>query len=1035
MKIRLLALLLFTLPILADAEPVWIWSSKQAHEDENEQFRKTFTVQGEIKSATLVVTCDNGAKAFLNGKEALTNPDWMKPSRADVKNLLHAGQNELRLDAHNNDGIAALIVSLTIETADGKKMLVESSGDWQFAPPGGADWKPVEVIAKYGDAPWDDALNAVAEAPTKAKGKMPRATGAATKPEDIVTLPGFKVEHLYTVPNAEQGSWVSMTIDPKNRLIVCDQRGGLFRVTVPPIGSKAEPAVEPLHAEIGGAHGLLFAFNSLYVMVNETAGKQGLWRLKYRASDDQFDAPELLCKLDGGGEHGPHGVVLGPDGKSIYFVAGNHTKPPASPTVMRTANAWGEDHLLPRMWDANGHARGILAPGGYTIKTDPDGKKIELFCAGFRNHYDIAFDANGELFTYDSDMEWDMGAPWYMPTRINHCVSGGDYGWRSGAGRWPAYYADSLPAAVNIGPGSPTGTVFGTGAKFPAKYQRAFFASDWTYGTMYAIHLVPDGASFKAVKEEFVSGKPLPLTDLLINPADGAMYFLIGGRGSQSALYRVTYAGKEPTARVAALPVTPDAKLRRGLETLHTEGTGPDAVAKAWPYLGHKDRFVRFAARVAIERQPVAQWTERALAEKDPVASIEALIALARMGRSAEAAGILQPPKHNTSTGAVGGTPAADAALQNLILESLARIDYEKLSGFERLALLRAYALCFTRMGKPAPEICAQVAAKLDALYPQKESEANRELCQLLVFLDSKTAVAKTLKLMATAKDDHVDIGSDTLLARNTGYAKAAGDVARSRPNREQMMFLYSLRNATAGWTPESRKTYFSWFQHAHKWKGGNSFKGFVENIRKEALENFVPEPERAALDELSSKSETVAENIVPPKGPGRDYTVESALALAPSGLSGRNFEDGKNMFNALNCAVCHRFNGDGGGIGPDITGAGNRYNLHDLLENIIEPSKVVSDQYESHEIETKDGTLVTGRIVVEENGKLFVMTNPFAPNDLVAIESNEIKNKTVSKTSIMPPGLINLLNPDELLDLLAYLQSGGNPQDKVFKK
>ena len=132
---------------------------------------------------------------------------------------------------------------------------------------------------------------------------------------------------------------------------------------------------------------------------------------------------------------------------------------------------------------------------------------------------------------------------------------------------------------------------------------------------------------------------------------------------------------------------------------------------------------------------------------------------------------------------------------------------------------------------------------------------------------------------------------------------------------------------------------------------------------------------------------------------------------------------------------MCHRFNGDGGGIGPDITGAGNRYNLHDLLENIVEPSKVISDQYESHEIEKKDGTLVTGRIVVEENGKLFVMTNPFAPNDLVAIDSSEIKGKTVSKTSIMPPGLINLLNPDELLDLLAYLQSGGNPQDKVFKK
>ena len=49
------------------------------------------------------------------------------------------------------------------------------------------------------------------------------------------------------------------------------------------------------------------------------------------------------------------------------------------------------------------------------------------------------------------------------------------------------FFGDSLPAALDIGPGSPTGVTFGTGTKFPAKYQRAFFACDWTFGTLYAI--------------------------------------------------------------------------------------------------------------------------------------------------------------------------------------------------------------------------------------------------------------------------------------------------------------------------------------------------------------------------------------------------------------------------------------------------------------------------------------------------------------------------------------------------------------------
>ena len=76
---------------------------------------------------------------------------------------------------------------------------------------------------------------------------------------------------------------------------------------------------------------------------------------------------------------------------------------------------------------------------------------------GYRNEYDIDFDANGEIFAFDSDMEWDIGTPWYRPTRIAHATGGSDLGWRSGSGKWPVYYPDSLPPVLDIGPGSPTG--------------------------------------------------------------------------------------------------------------------------------------------------------------------------------------------------------------------------------------------------------------------------------------------------------------------------------------------------------------------------------------------------------------------------------------------------------------------------------------------------------------------------------------------------------------------------------------------------
>jgi hypothetical protein len=326
---------------------------------------------------------------------------------------------------------------------------------------------------------------------------------------DEVTVPkGFKVEKLYNVPKDQEGSWVALTVDPKGRLIACDQYGSIYRMSVPAIGKTENLKPEKLAIELGKAHGLLAAFDSLYVMVNEDGKNNGLYRLQDTNGDDQYDKTTKLHTMAGGGEHGLHSMVVSPDGKRIYFNCGNHTKLPEGLTDSRPAKIWNEDHVLPRLWDANGHARGILAPGGYVCSMNPDGTGLELFCYGFRNEFDICFNDQGELFTYDADMEWDIGSPWYRPTRVNHCVSGADYGWRSGSGKWPNYYPDSLPTTLDIGPGSPTGVVAGTGAKFPAKYQHAIYINDWTYGTMWAIHLESKGASYLATKEEFVFGKP-----------------------------------------------------------------------------------------------------------------------------------------------------------------------------------------------------------------------------------------------------------------------------------------------------------------------------------------------------------------------------------------------------------------------------------------------------------------------------------------------------------------------------------------------
>ena len=374
-----------------------------------------------------------------------------------------------------------------------------------------------------------------AQAPAKSQAKKDARKKADTPAplavgvEKIKALKGFHVELIHTVPRETQGSWVSLTADPKGRLIASDQYGKLFRITPPPVGGAAsETKVEALAVEIGEAQGLLWAFDSLYVVVN-SGGKfpSGLYRVRDTNGDDQLDKVELLRPINGGGEHGPHAVVLSPDGKSLYVVAGNATTMPDLAGSLVPRN-WGEDNLLPRMTDGRGFMSDEKAPGGFICKVDPDGKSWELLSMGYRNPYDMAFNRDGFLFTYDSDMEWDFNTPWYRPTRVCEAASGSDFGYRNGAGKWPTYYFDSLPPVVNIGPGSPTGVSFGYGAKFPGKYQDALFISDWSYGKLYAVHLKPKGASYGADFEEFVTGVPLPLTDLLVHPTDGALYFTVG---------------------------------------------------------------------------------------------------------------------------------------------------------------------------------------------------------------------------------------------------------------------------------------------------------------------------------------------------------------------------------------------------------------------------------------------------------------------------------------------------------------------------
>jgi putative heme-binding domain-containing protein len=977
--------------VLRAQTPEWVWhdnKGKAPADNEVTYFRKTFSVHGKVQRADLAAAGDDQATVYVNGKQVLKSPSWNKASRANVARNLREGDNLIAAMGKNTTSDAAFILKLEIMYADGKKETIVSDTSWlasqkeqtgwETASFQASDWTKPVSRGKLGIQPWGDVMAA------------PRATAAET----LTVLPGFKVELIRSSEN--EGSWVSMAVDPKGRLIISPQegRGNMLRVTLDDSGHVAK--METIELPIGGAMGLLYAFESLYV---SGAGPEGLglYRLRDTDGDDKYDKWEMLKKFDGAaGEHGSHALVLGPD-KMIYYINGNFTKVPTDISPNSPHRNYAEDTLLPRGEDGNGFGIGIKPPGGFLLRCDPEGKHWELFAAGMRNTYDFDFNADGEAFGFDSDMEWDWGMPWYRPTRIYHLVSGGDYGFREGTAKYPRYYPDILPPTYDIGVGSPTGVKFGTNAKFPAEYQKAMFAMDWSYGRIFAVHLQPNGSSYDATVETFVHGKPLSVTDMEFGK-DGALYFMTGGRGTQSGLYRVSYTGNASTARVmpdAGKSKEAEARaLRHKLETFHGK-KDPTAVDFVWPQLSNPDRFIRNAARLAIESQDVELWQQRALEERNIDGSIAALTALVRNAKS---------------------------NLQKDIIQALGQLDRKAMNEEQKGAALRVLELVFIRMGRPETDVAQDLIEHLDPVFPSKSEIVNRELVMILVYLQDPNIAEKALAL------------------------------AESAPTLEQQIYyIFHLRTLKAGWNLDLRKRYFTWFNENHdklthppellrwfteadrEYGHGASYPKFIAHFKSDAVASL-NDQERAELAPLIEGKATVVKAPEAPREFVKEWKMDDLIGSLDEVGHGRSFAKGQAAYNAAQCAACHRFGNEGGSVGPDLTTISSRFTRKDILESVIDPSKVVSEQYQNSTLDLKDGEEVTGRVVEDKGDRYIVVTNPLL-NTRTEVKKSNIAKKEASKFSPMPAGLVNVLKKDEILDLLAYMESSGKPASAQFQK
>lgn len=358
--------------------------------------------------------------------------------------------------------------------------------------------------------------------------------------------PGFRI---YRAANAELcGGSYDITFDGQGRLLVGD--GKAVRRLADDDGDGVYDRFEVIAEGLGsrGPQGLLVYGDSLYAV-----GGDGLQRFSgYTNGGTLRHAGRLGRRFHTGGDHGAHTILRGHDGY-LYLVSGDG------------GGVEGRMHITEETSPA------LFERNASVFRISPDGQHWECVASGGRNPPSLGMNYLGELFSWDSDMEWHVDLPWYRPLRLNHWLQGGDQGWQE-VGAYPAYYIDALPPVVETGRGSPTWGTFYEDRQFPARYRDAFFVCDYlwksassgnynTVGRLVVFTLKRAGAGWTAMMENFVrpragakdgAGRPINFAAVDVDIApDGSLFVSDHNQG----LWRIVFAPAQESAVVP--PIVP----------------------------------------------------------------------------------------------------------------------------------------------------------------------------------------------------------------------------------------------------------------------------------------------------------------------------------------------------------------------------------------------------------------------------------------------------------------------------------------------
>ncbi len=738
------------------------------------------------------------------------------------------------------------------------------------------------------------------------------------------TLPGFTIERVN--PPDKTDSYVVLTFDSLGRLVVSKENDHP-RILLDNDNDGIYESEKIISDKVRNCQGLWFDGRTLYgscVLVQaqpnqapaaaQGTGRGGgqnqnrpaaIVRMDDANGDDVADSVETLGLAGGIQEHGPHAIRRRPDGGMAVIVGNNETI--ADPAVDLSSPVLHDKdaQFLPYFANFGQSAR----EGAHSAIFDwnPKTMKFSVFSGGNRNAYDFAYNLVGEALAFDSDMEWDIGLPWYREVRTVHEVLNGNYGYRNGSGKYPTYYLDSLPPVRDLGRGSPVGVEFYTSYAYPREFFDNFFEADWSRGRLLYTALTPNGATYSARTDraEFVHGEPFNITDVEVGP-DGMMYFTTGGRNTTGGLWRLRYQGTAPTvpdmtgilavvrqpqplsswgwAAIEKMKATMGAAFGSDLEKLarNASAAAPDrarailemqrhASAGAAPnaavltaLIKDANPDVRAAATfvAGVQGDALKSVAATALKDRDPVVRRRAAEALMRMGQSADKPSL---------------APAADVfALLNdqdrfvrwagrIALEHTARAEWKDRALAETNplgALVAQLAWVRTANGESVQPVLDKQLAMLKQPTWSADNKLRLYRATMYTITEVKDGLTAAQREQLNAalidqfpsQDERINRELGLMLGY-AGQPAAIGKILAAIPKGNekqelQLQYLYALRMIKSGWTSDQKTQLAEVLGRASKWRGGAQFINFVGQFFDAVSDLYSTDEEKQLLYE-----------------------------------------------------------------------------------------------------------------------------------------------------------------------------------------